>query len=90
MSDISRGIRYEVVEVRGGGFCDRERDGVTLRIEDVRLVWLRWKRDFRGEGEEVLESEGKRVFERGKRGVKEVVCGVREVVEEDSFHWGAV
>ncbi|TKY65060.1 Receptor protein kinase FERONIA [Spatholobus suberectus] len=72
------------------GFRDGERDGVALGIEDVRRVGLRGERDVRGEGEEVLESERKRVFQSEKRGLEEVVCGVREVVEEDSFHRGAV
>lgn len=47
------------------GSSNSEGDGVTLRVENVRGVRL-WRVDeVRGEGEEVLESEGKRVFENG-------------------------
>lgn len=46
-----------------------------------------WRDDeIGGKGEEVLEGERKRVFENGKCCLKEVVCWMRKVVEEDAFN----
>jgi hypothetical protein len=39
-----------------------------------------------GEGKEVLEGEGERVFESGKDGLCERVGGLRKFIEEKSLH----
>jgi len=60
-----------------------------LRVENVRGLWFRRKNGLRGEREEMLESEGKRVFENWECSLKEVLCGMRKVVIVNSFHMGA-
>lgn len=51
----------------------------------MRWVWL-WREEKVGrEREEVLESEGKRVLESWKESLEEVLGGIREVKEEDTF-----
>lgn len=62
---------------------------MRLCVDDVRGVWL-WREDKVGrEREEVLESEGKRVLESWKESLEEVLGGIREVIEEDTFERGA-
>jgi hypothetical protein len=39
-----------------------------------------------GEGKEVSESEGERVFEGGKDGLCERVGGLRKLIEEKALH----
>ena len=84
------GVRDKCGEICSG-FCYAEGDRIRICLceEDVRGVWL-WKEDKVGrEREEVLESEGKRVFESWKRSLEEVLGGIREVVEENTFEWKA-
>ena len=83
--DIFWGVSYEVVEILCG-LCDCEGEGVALGVKDGRGMRLRREHEFTGEGEEVLESEGKRVFEIGKYFLQEVIGGVKKLVEENDLH----
>ena len=83
--DISGGVRYEIVEICCFGLSNCEGERVTFGVEDVRGVRL-WREHYVGrEREEVLESQGKRVFESWKHRLQEVSGGVREVIEENAF-----
>lgn len=85
-SDILRVVDRETLEV-SGGLGDGERDGVAVGEEDVGLGRRRWADEASGEREEVLESEGERVFESGKEGFEEVLGSQeRELVEVETFH----
>ena len=72
------------------GLCDCEGERVTVGVEDVRVVRLRREHKICSQGEEVLESEGKRVFEIGKYVLQEVLNGMREFVEKNDLHWDRV
>ncbi|RDX77396.1 hypothetical protein CR513_42494 [Mucuna pruriens] len=68
-----------------GGLCNGEGERVSVKVTDVREVGL-WRNDeVGGEGEEVLESERKRVFENGKCCLEEVMSGMGKLVEEDAI-----
>lgn len=85
VSNVLWGIGGEEGEV-GGGLCDGEGEGVAGEVAEVREVGLRRNDEVGGEGEEVLESEGERVFESGECCLEEVVGGVVKLVEEDALH----
>jgi len=67
------------------GLCNREGERVAMKVTDVREMELWWNDKIGGKGEEVLEREGKRVFENGKCCLEEVVSGVGKLIEEDAL-----
>ena len=70
----------------GSGFCNGEGYGVFRGVENVREVRFRRDHKVSNEGEELLESEGKRVFEIWKHCLQEVVTRVRKLKEENALH----
>lgn len=73
-------------EVIGLGFHDGQGDRMVTGAMDEGLVGWRWTEEVSGEREEILEGEGERVLERGKRGMKKMVGWVGKVVEELTSH----
>ncbi|TKY50153.1 hypothetical protein E2542_SST27608 [Spatholobus suberectus] len=82
-------IRAKMVEIFVG-VGNGEGDSITRDVVDDGFGRVKGPREGASKGEEVLESEGKRVSESGKKGVKERRGWVWDGIEEETFNgWEA-
>jgi len=85
VSNVLGRMRCKESEVCGG-LCNGEGERVAVKVTDVREVELWWNDEIGGKGEEVLEREGKRVFENGKCCLDKMICGMGKLKEEDAMN----
>ncbi|QCE09617.1 hypothetical protein DEO72_LG10g838 [Vigna unguiculata] len=85
VSNVLGRMRCKESEVCGG-LCNDEGERISMKVTNVRKMGLWWNNEIGGKGEEVLEREGKRVFENGKCCLEEVVCRMGKLIEEDALN----
>lgn len=72
----------------GGGLGDGERNRVVrIKIEKMRRVRIRERKyEFSRKREEMRKRKRERVLERRKECLKEVMSGMREIVDENALN----